>query len=41
MMVFHRHVIGILPSGLDKRAHPGEQQGGNTQPLRPEAGKQT
>lgn len=32
MMVFHRHVIGILPSGLDKRAHPGEQQGATASP---------
>ena len=32
MMVFHRHVIGILPSGLDKRAHLGEQQGATANP---------
>jgi hypothetical protein len=27
MMVFHRHVIDILPSGLDKQAHLCEQKG--------------
>ena len=34
MMVCHRHVIGILPSCLDKRAHLGEQQGVTANPQR-------
>ncbi len=32
MMVFYRHVIDILPSDLDKRAHSGEQQGATPNP---------
>jgi hypothetical protein len=30
-----RRSLGVLPRGLDKRAHLGEQQGGNTQPAAP------
>ena len=30
-----RRSLGVLPRGLDKRAHLGEQQGGNTQPVAP------
>lgn len=30
-----RSSLGVLPRDLDKRAHLGEQQGGNTQPAAP------